>query len=127
MFNFDECYNLIEDGITENYIEDRERDPKELLREDESEDFVGEESLDESIIHYFGSKDALDKILEDFDEETKLHNTRTFTDSSEDEYVAEVGNRKSKKALIKSSPVLLDELKKRAELQLGYEDPNEFK
>lgn len=102
--------------ITENYIEDRERDPKELLREDESEDFVGEESLDESIVHYFGSKDALDEILEDFDEETKLHNTRTFTDSSEDEYVAEVGNRKSKKALIKSSPVLLDELKKRANL-----------
>lgn len=104
------------DYITENYIEDRTKDPKELLREDDSEDFTDEESIDDAVVRYFGSQEEFDKIIQDFDEERKIYNSRPIIDVDDDEYVAETGTKKSRKALVKSSPIILDELKKRSNL-----------
>lgn len=104
------------DYITENYIEDTTKDPKELLREDESEDFSDEETIDDAVVRYFGSQEEFDKIIEDFDEERKIYNSRPILDTNDDEYVAEVGTKKTRKALVKSSPIILDEIKKRSNL-----------
>lgn len=102
--------------VSREYIEDTSKDPKELIREDKSEDFVTEESFDKAIERYFGSKEELDEMIGDVNKEDESASIDEFMNPEKYDYIATVGDKKSRKNLVKFSPVILDEIKKREKL-----------
>lgn len=102
------------DYVTEEYIENRDSDPKDLLREENIE--VGE-SFEEEAERYFGSVENLYSLFDDISEEEKIYNSRPIIDpEKEGGKVAIECGKKSRKKLVKMSPIILNEIKKREKL-----------
>ena len=101
------------DYIYENYILNRDSDPSELMRTAEGED-IEDSNIDELSKQYFGEGE-LNKIFDSYNPEDELEDHIIVPDE-DDCSIAIEGDKKSKKMLIKTSPVILSEIKKREKL-----------
>ena len=101
------------DYIYENYILNRDADPKELMKTGEGED-IEDDNIEELSKQYFGDGE-LDRILDNYDPDAIVEDHMIDPDE-DDPSIAIEGDKKSKKMLIKVSPIILSEIKKREKL-----------
>lgn len=105
------------DYIFEEYILRRDKDPKELLRNsDDEEEYDEEEIYEQNAARLFGSLENLEKYTEELSEEEKRYRERAIINEKEDGVVVS-GNKKSRKKLLKLSPMLMSEIKHMDELE----------